>query len=87
VNTGHGHRFRHGAGAEGRVLSECAPDSRWVICANPDRKTVEMGMFRGAEVCVVRNARAEKQMVVGLGSSRYAISKATASAIAVAPAP
>jgi len=58
-------------GAKGRVLS------------NNDRKTIEMGLFNGAIVTVIKNHLNDVNMVVAVGESRYIISKEVAKKINV----
>jgi len=54
-----------------------------VVVSNPDKKTMEMGLFRGAPVSVVKNSPGDPNMVVAVGRSRYMISRTTAETIAV----
>jgi Fe2+ transport system protein FeoA len=81
----HPHRHRHGSESHGRRLSDCAEGTVWTVTENRDRKIVEMGLCRGSGVHVVRNRKGEPNLVVGLGSSRFALSRIAASQIMVVP--
>ena len=54
-----------------------------VVLSNSDRKTLEMGLFSGALVHVIKNRADDASMVVAAGESRYIISKEAAAKIQV----
>ena len=64
-------------------LSDFAQGADVVVISNSDRKTLEMGLFSGAFVHVMKNRPNDANMVVAAGESRYIISKETAGKIQV----
>lgn len=64
-------------------LSDFAQGADVVIISNSDRKTLEMGLFSGAPVHVMKNRSGDANMVVAAGESRYIISKEAAAKIQV----
>ena len=64
-------------------LSDFAQDADIVVVSNSDRKTLEMGLFSGALVNVIKNRPGDANMVVAAGESRYIISKEAAAQIRV----
>jgi Fe2+ transport system protein FeoA len=64
-------------------LSDFAQGADVVVLSNSDRKTLEMGLFSGALVHVMKNRPGDTSMVVAAGESRYIISKEAAAKIQV----
>lgn len=64
-------------------LSDFAQGAHVVVISNSDRKTLEMGLFTGALVTVIKNRPADANMVVAAGESRYIIAKEAAVKIQV----
>ena len=64
-------------------LSDFAQGADVVVMSNSDRKTLEMGLFSGALVHVMKNRPGDANMVVAAGESRYIISKEAAAKIQV----
>lgn len=64
-------------------LSDFAQGADVVVMSNSDRKTLEMGLFTGALVHVMKNRPNDANMVVAAGESRYIISKEAAAKIQV----
>ena len=64
-------------------LSDFAQGANVVVVSNKDRKTLEMGLFTGAFVTVLKNRPRDANMVVATGESRYIIAKAAAAKIQV----
>ncbi len=64
-------------------LSDFAQGAAVVIISNSDRKTLEMGLFSGALVTVIKNRPSDANLVVAAGESRYIISKEAAVKIQV----
>ncbi|MCU0858691.1 MAG: ferrous iron transport protein A [Pontiellaceae bacterium] len=84
----HCHRQRCGHSPENGIccahpLSDFAEDAEVVVVCNGDRKTLEMGLFSGARVHVIKNRPDDANMVVAAGEGRYIISKKTARKIQV----
>lgn len=64
-------------------LSDFAQGANVVVISNSDRKTLEMGLFTGALVTVMKNRPNDANMVVAAGESRYIIAKEAAGKIQV----
>jgi len=64
-------------------LCDFAQGADVVVVSNSDRKTLEMGLFSGALVHVMKNRPGDANMVVAAGESRYVISKEAAAKIQV----
>lgn len=64
-------------------LSDFAQGAEVVVISNADKKTLEMGLFSGAFVRVMKNRPNDANMVVAAGESRYIISKEAAAKISV----
>lgn len=64
-------------------LSDFAQGADIVVISNSDKKTLEMGLFSGALVHVMKNRPNDANMVVAAGESRYIISKEAAAKIQV----
>ena len=64
-------------------LSDFAQGANVVVVSNKDRKTLEMGLFTGAFVSVLKNRPSDANMVVATGESRYIIAKEAAVRISV----
>ncbi len=73
------------SGGEGqlRPLSDCPEGQGGVIVSNGDLKAMEMGLFLGTFVEVLRNHHRESNLVVAAGPARYAIARATAQLILI----
>ncbi len=64
-------------------LSDFAQGATVVVVSNKDRKTLEMGLFTGASVTVLKNRPRDANMLVAAGESRYIIDKEAAAKIQV----
>jgi len=64
-------------------LSDFAQGADVVVISNGDKQTLEMGLFSGALVHVMKNRPGDANMVVAAGESRYIISKEAAAKISV----
>lgn len=83
--TGHGGRRRRRRRGRCRFpLSEGLAGERYTILSNPDRQTLEMGVFHGASVQVIQNHAEQGKMVIGVGDSRFMLDKHIADDIMVA---
>jgi len=79
-----GRGFGGGQGLCGAYpLNDFAQGANVVVVSNSDRKTLEMGLFTGALVTVMKNQPHAANMVVAAGESRYIISKEAAVKIQV----
>jgi len=77
------HRAETVPGCRSHSLADFAQDAEVLIVSNKDRKTLEMGLFSGASVRVLKNRPRDANMVVATGESRYIISKESAAKIKV----
>lgn len=64
-------------------LSDFAQGANVVVVSNKDRKTLEMGLFTGAQVTVLKNRPRDGNLLVAAGESRYIIDKEAAAKIQV----
>jgi len=64
-------------------LAECPESARVRVLANPDRQTLELGLYPGAMVRVMRNHHGDPNLVVGFGDSRFILVRAIADSILV----
>ncbi len=64
-------------------LSDFAQGANVVVVSNKDRKTLEMGLFSGALVTVLKNRPMDANMLIAAGESRYIIAKDSAAKIQV----
>lgn len=64
-------------------LSDFAQGANVVVISNADRKTLEMGLFTGALVNVIKNRPNDANLLVAAGESRYIIAKEAAQKIQV----
>ncbi len=77
---GHGHC---GGGQNVDGLSNIREDKRCIILNNPDKQLVELGMFEGSVVRMVKNDEHDENIVVASGESRFIVPRATANEIIV----
>ena len=66
-----------------KPLSECCEDTVHIILENLDKQSMEMGLFGGAKIKIIRNTLASPNMIVGINESRYMLNKTTANKIMV----
>ena len=64
-------------------LSDFAQGAHVVVVSNSNRKTLEMGLFSGALVTIIKNRPTDANMVVAAGEGRYIIAKQAAEQIQV----
>ena len=67
----------------GRSLSSCPEGNTCRIIANQDKKTLELGLFAGARIMVLKNAAEDTSLVVAVGDSRYMIPREVAGQIRI----
>jgi len=48
-------------------------NKKYIVMCNPDRKTVEMGIFSGGVITVHKNDPTDSNLIVAVGESRYII--------------
>ena len=66
-------------------LAACGTGNRVTVCSNPDRKTLEMGLCRGAQAEVLRNDPGNPSLLVRVGDTRYVIPRDVAGRMSVRP--
>ncbi len=64
-------------------LNSALEDCEYIINCNHHRKSFELGLFRGNRVRIISNSYFQKNMIVGVGDSRYIISRDVAKTITV----
>ncbi len=64
-------------------MGQCLEGDGGRIVSNGDLKTLEMGLFLGAQVRVLKNTPRDSNMVVAVGPARYAIARTTAQVILI----
>ncbi|OPX29633.1 MAG: hypothetical protein B1H06_01165 [Candidatus Cloacimonas sp. 4484_143] len=64
-------------------LDEAAVGQRYRVIANPDKKTMEMGIYRTGVITVHKNEEGNPNIVVGVGESRYIIPRDLAKKIVI----
>ncbi len=75
---------RHCRGRNGGPrLSDFAQGANVIVASNSDHKTLEMGLFAGIKVHVIKNRPSDANMVIAIGDSRYIIAKEAAEKISV----
>jgi Fe2+ transport system protein FeoA len=56
---------------------------KYVIMCNPDKKTMEMGLYVGGLISVQKNDFSDPNIVIGVGESRYIIPRELAEKILI----
>jgi Fe2+ transport system protein FeoA len=64
-------------------LCHLAEGEGGVIVSNGDLKAMEMGLFLGAHVEVLRNHKRDSNLLVAVGPARYAVARSTARLILI----
>jgi Fe2+ transport system protein FeoA len=64
-------------------LDEAAVGQRYRVIANPDKKTMEMGIYHTGVITVHKNEESNPNIVVGVGESRYIIPRDLAKRIVI----
>ena len=64
-------------------LSDCPEQARAHIITNPDRQTLELGIYPGAVVRVCKNHPGDPNLIVGVGDSRFILDRTLARKILV----
>ncbi len=64
-------------------ISDFAKGAEVVVLSNSDKQTLEMGVFSGVPVHILKNRPNDPNMLIAVGDSRYIISKEVAIQIQV----
>lgn len=97
IGHGMGHGMVHGTGrgmghalGQGNYkhhstmnLNEGELETNYYVVCNPDRKTMEMGIYNGSVITVQKNEQTDPNIVVGVGESRYIIPRILAKTILI----
>lgn len=78
------HGGRHGRMRLAAVnLNGAIPGSKYIVKFNPDKKTIEMGIYSGSIISVQKNDLDDPNIIVAVGESRYIIPRKTAEQILI----
>lgn len=66
-----------------RPISDFANGAEVVVLSNSDKQTLEMGIFSGVPIHIIKNRLNDSNMLVAVGESRYIIPKEAAAKIKV----
>ena len=80
---GKGFGYRHHGRLRCINLDEAAVGQRYRVIANPDKKTMEMGIYHSGVITVHKNEENNPNIVVGVGESRYIIPRELAKRILI----
>ena len=78
------HGGRHGRHRRIPVnLNGAIPGNQYIVKFNPDKKTIEMGIYAGSIISVQKNEFDDPNIIVAVGESRYIIPRKTAEQILI----
>ncbi|MCK4654308.1 MAG: ferrous iron transport protein A [Candidatus Cloacimonetes bacterium] len=78
------HGGRHGRHRRVPVnLNGAIPGNKYIVKFNPDKKTIEMGIYAGSIISVQKNEFDDPNIIVAVGESRYIIPRKTAEQILI----
>ena len=78
------HGGRHGRHRRMPVnLNGAMPGNKYIVKFNPDKKTIEMGIYAGSIISVQKNEFDNPNIIVAVGESRYIIPRKTAEQILI----
>lgn len=64
-------------------LAECREKIKYKVLKNPVKKIIEMGVYPNSIVTAVKNDKNNPNIIIGVGESRYILSKNVAQKIIV----
>jgi len=64
-------------------LDQTKVDTEYSIVCNPYLKYFEMGLSHGSPILVIKNTSSDRNLIIGVGDSRYIISRNIAKRIMV----
>jgi Fe2+ transport system protein FeoA len=79
----HNHHRHHNNKGESISLNLLEEGESAIIVNNPNLKTIERGLYAGAQVFMLRNKNYEPNLVVAVGDSRYILSRRISKQITV----
>ncbi len=74
------HRLRHYAPTN---LNNAQINRKYIVRFNPDKKTIEMGIYAGSIISVQKNELDDPNIIVAIGESRYIIPRKIAEQILI----
>ena len=78
------HGGRHGRHRRMPVnLNGAIPGNQYIVKFNPDKKTIEMGIYAGSIISVHKNELDDPNIIVAVGETRYIIPRKTAEQILI----
>jgi Fe2+ transport system protein FeoA len=86
VMGGRGRRHHHCHGQDGAVLASCPTGSMVVVTGNAALQTVELGLYTGVTLEVVRNDPSEHLLAIQAGDVRLSLPRGLAENVFVEPA-
>ncbi len=64
-------------------LNGAIPGNQYIVKFNPDKKTVEMGIYAGSIISVQKNEFDDPNIIVAVGETRYIIPRMIAEQILI----
>ena len=78
------HGGRHGRHRRAPVnLNGAIPGIKYIVKFNPDKKTIEMGIYAGSIISVQKNEFDDPNIIVAVGETRYIIPRKIAEQILI----
>ncbi|HNX00039.1 MAG TPA: FeoA family protein [Candidatus Cloacimonadota bacterium] len=68
-----------------QTLNQVMENEQVLILCNPDRKTLEMGLYPGSVVTIMRNDSIEQNLIIAIENGRYIIARNIAERIRIRP--
>lgn len=82
------HRRRHGKRCpykDYQTLDQVQEKEKVLVVCNPDKKTLEMGIYPGLTVIMMRNYEAEQNLIIAIENGRFIIARNIAEKIRIKP--
>ena len=80
LRRGFRHRLRH---QEPFNLNDAKINQKYIVRFNPDKKTIEMGIYAGSIISVQKNEFDDPNIIVAIGESRFIIPREIADQILI----
>jgi Fe2+ transport system protein FeoA len=68
-----------------QTLNQVQESEKVQIVCNPDRKTLEMGVYPGTTVIMMRNFESEQNLIIAIENGRFIIARNIAEKIRIKP--
>lgn len=82
------HRRHHGRTCpykDYQTLNQVQENEAVMVVCNPDKKTLEMGIFPGAKVIMMRNFDTEQNLIIAIENGRFIVARNIANRIKIKP--